>query len=156
MLVRELTRNDNIGSKTVFYSTFFSQVQFLQGSIKLPSLKFVRCCFAIKNSKASFATEFDFIKAQFYLKSWCVVKMLTQHLTRCKKFPSKLTGFETIVCQTHSYHFFWFKNCSPFQFFSHVLSVKENTKLPILAFLRCEKLQKIIFRMQSFRQNLVF
>ena len=38
-----------------------------------------------KKLRASFATNFDFIKkSHFYLKIWCGVKMLIQHLTTCE------------------------------------------------------------------------
>ena len=40
-------------------------------------------------------------------------------------------------------------------FFSQIHSVKENTKLPFLAFFCCKKLQMLSFRKQFFFQNLI-
>ena len=49
--------------------------------------------FAVQSSKrffkASFRTEFDFKGKYFYLKTWCVVKMLIHNLTHFKKVNSK-------------------------------------------------------------------
>ena len=76
---------------------------------------------------------------------WHVVKFFLQKLSSCEK----------VGWQTQSYQIFWFKNCLVIQYFSQTHSVKENTKLPILSFLRCKKLQKLIFRKQGFLQNLI-
>ena len=88
-------------------------------------------CSKIVFSKASFATEFDFLKTQFYLKTLCVVKMLIQHLTRCKNSfknwwvvkklidrHTRINFFDSkTVCHSSSFVvFFLFKeavNCHP-------------------------------------------
>ena len=90
MLIERRTRNEKFSSKTVSSTSLFSQIHYLQGNIKLPSLKILPCIFAnFFFSKASFATEFGAIKTQFDLKTWCVVKMLIQHLRHFKKDHSK-------------------------------------------------------------------
>ena len=133
----------------------FFQIHSLYGSIKLPSLKFLPCNYAKKFfSKASFSTEFDFIKTQFYSVTWCLAKMLIQHLILCITFHSKTYELWKKGWSTRSYQIFLFKNCLLFQFFSQIHSVKENTKLAISAFSCCKKLQELIFRKQSFLQNL--
>ena len=157
MLVGRLTRNKKkLIQKHFSIPVPFFQIHSLYGSIKLPSLKFLPCNFAkIFFSKASFATEFAFIKTQFYSVTWCLAKMLIQHLILCKTFHSKTDELWKKGWSTRSYQIFLFKNCLLFQFSSQIHSVKENTKLPVLVFLLCKKLQKLFSRRQSFPQNLI-
>ena len=54
-------------------------------------MRFLPCNFAKKKIQKRFLHHILILqqKTQFYLKTWCVVKMLIQHLTRCKNVHSK-------------------------------------------------------------------
>ena len=68
---------------------FFLRLILFEEALNCHLWGFHRVFLQKKFSKASFATEFDFLKAQFYMETWGFVKMLIQHLTRCKHFHSK-------------------------------------------------------------------
>ena len=88
-LVGRLIRNENFGSKTVSYSSFFLRLILFKEALNCHLCSFYGVIFA-KNFRKRVLQQFWFYKmTQFYLKSWCVVYMLIQQLTRCKNFHSK-------------------------------------------------------------------
>ena len=85
---------DSFVVKTLVQKLFPSPVLFLRLILFKEALNChlwnFYCVFLQKKSKVSVATIFDFYKkTQFNLKTWCVVNMLIQHLTRCKHFHLK-------------------------------------------------------------------
>ena len=85
-LVGRLTRNENFGSRTVFYSSFFLRFILFKETLNCHLWNFYGVILQ-KNFESEFCNQFWFFKkTQFYLKTWWVVKLLIQHLTSCKKF----------------------------------------------------------------------
>ena len=60
-------------------------------------MKFLRWNFAKKKFRKRVLQQFFLKKTKFYLKTWCVVKMLIQHLTSCIIFINKMTSCENVV-----------------------------------------------------------
>ena len=87
MLVGRLTGNENFCSKTVSNSNFFLGFILFKEALNCHPWNF----YGVILQKKFFGSEFCnrvwiYKKAHFFLKTWCVVKMLIQHLTRCKNF----------------------------------------------------------------------
>ena len=80
-----------ISIENIFSIHFLWQLNFLRKHGK-GYFDVFTVCFDIF-LKTSFATGFVFHKKQFYLKTWCVVILLNQNLTRWKKLHSKTDDY---------------------------------------------------------------
>ena len=85
---------DSFVMKTLVQKLFPIPVFFLRLILFKEALNCHLCSFYgvifAKNFRKRVLQQFWFYKmTQFYLKSWCVVNMLIQQLTRCKNFHSK-------------------------------------------------------------------
>ena len=119
---------DSLVMKTLVQKLFPNPVFFLKLILFKEALNchlwgFYRVILQKKNSKASFAREVDFMKAQFYLETWCFVKMLIQHLTRCEIFHSKTDELWRSWLMKTLVSIFWFKNYLLIQIFSQINSL---------------------------------
>ena len=86
---------DSFVMKTLVQKLFTIPIFFLRLILFKEALDCPICSFyAVILQKKFFGSEFCnrvwiYKKTHFFLKTWCVVKMLIQHLTRCKNFHSK-------------------------------------------------------------------
>ena len=108
-----------ISIENIFSIHFLWQLNFLRKHGK-GYFDVFTVCFDIF-LKTSFATGFVFHKKQFYLKTWCVVILLNQNLTRWKNLLSKTDDYWKCWLEHSLVKKNWSKNCFLFHYFFSVL-----------------------------------
>ena len=143
-LIGTFARNENFGSKTVSNSNFFLGFILFKEALNCHPWNF----YGVILQKKFFGSEFCnrvwiYKKTHFFLKTWCVVKMLIQHLTRCKNFHQQNDDLwkrwleHSLVMKTLVQKLF-----SILVFFSDIHSLWGSLKLPSLRFLPCNFAKK--------------
>ena len=111
----------------------FSENKAFQQSTRKPILTFLRCKMMKYFWKVVLLQRL-ILKNQFNLKTWCVVEMLFQNLTRCKNLNSETDKLKKNSWKFHSQLKFLFKAVFYCSFLYQIHTCEKNTKLPNLKF----------------------